>query len=215
MAQVFHPLTNVVSRATIFGALLMAAGALWLVYMISTSDYVTQVGVVRAQPVDFSHEHHVKGLGLDCRYCHTSVENSAFAGIPATEICMNCHSQIWSDSPKLAPVRDSFRTGKPLPWTRVTDLPDFVHFHHGIHVQKGVACAECHGKVEDMPLTWRHSTLQMRWCLDCHRSPEDHVGPRSAVFASPSTVKRDDAETAALIEKHQVRKQTNCSACHY
>jgi len=103
MAQIFHPLTNVVSRATIFGAVLMAAGALWLIYMITTSDYANQVSVVRAQPVDFSHEHHVSGLGLDCRYCHLSVENSAFAGVPATEICMNCHSQIWSVSPKLAP----------------------------------------------------------------------------------------------------------------
>jgi hypothetical protein len=215
MAQIFHPLTNVVSRATIFGAVLMAAGALWLIYMITTSDYANQVSVVRAQPVDFSHEHHVSGLGLDCRYCHLSVENSAFAGVPATEICMNCHSQIWSDSPKLAPVRESFRTGMPLKWTRVNDLPDFVHFHHGIHIQKGIQCRTCHGDMEKMPLTWKANTLHMRWCLDCHRSPENHVGPRSVVFANSANPMVNTAEDFAEIQKYQVRKQTNCSACHY
>jgi hypothetical protein len=214
MAQIFHPLTNVVSRATIFGALLLAGGAVGLAYVVSTSDYATQVDFVRAQPVDFSHEHHVGGLGIDCRYCHTTVEKSAFAGLPATEICMSCHSQIWADSPKLAPVRESFRTGKPLAWTRVTDLPDFVHFQHSIHVQKGINCTICHGDVGQMPLTRRTSTLHMKWCLDCHRSPEEHVGPRSAVFRPPSN-EGDKGESEALSARYQVRKPTDCSACHY
>lgn len=214
MAQIFHPLTNVVSRATIFGALLLVGVATWLIYEISTSDYVTQVDFVRSQPVDFSHEHHVGGLGIDCRYCHTTVENSAFAGIPATEICMNCHSQIWSDSPKLEPVRRSFRTGEPLAWTRVTDLPDFVHFHHGIHVQKGISCTICHGNVDEMPLTRRTSTLHMKWCLDCHRTPEQHVAPRSQVFLTPAPETSDET-SAALAKQYQVRNPTNCSACHF
>ncbi|MBL9094181.1 MAG: cytochrome c3 family protein [Planctomycetaceae bacterium] len=214
MSQLFHPLTNVVSRATIFGALLAAAGALGLIYMITTSDYATQAYVVRTQPVDFSHEHHVSGLGLDCRYCHTSVENSPFAGIPATEICMNCHSQIWSDSPKLAPVRESFATNKPLKWTRVTDVPDFVHFDHSIHVAKGMGCVVCHGRIDKMPLTWRTSSLHMRWCLDCHRSPEEHIRPRSDVFRLASETP-DDKGQQVLIEKYQVRNPTTCSACHY
>ena len=216
LAQTFHPFANALARATIYGALGSVVVVIGVLYAAANSDYTTQVRVVRPQPVDFSHQHHVAGLGLDCRYCHSSVETSSFAGVPATEVCMNCHSQIWSDSPKLEPVRASFRTGKPLAWTRVTDLPDFVHFEHSIHVQKGIACTECHGEIDKMPLTWRAKTLQMRWCLDCHRTTEEHVRPRSDVFLSLSQSEVPaPAEREELSSKYRLRHPTDCSACHY
>ncbi|HVJ85712.1 MAG TPA: cytochrome c3 family protein [Caulifigura sp.] len=214
MAQVFHPLANYLARTTIFGAVFIALGALATIYAFSTSDYATQAHVVRAQPVEFSHQHHVGGLGIDCRYCHSTVDKQAFAGLPATEVCMSCHSQIWSDSPKLAKVRESFKTGKPLEWTRVTDVPDYVHFDHSIHVTKGIGCTECHGRVDRMPMMAREHSLQMKWCLDCHWTPEDHVRPRSDVFkmqlASPT-----EEESKELVEKYRLKAPTHCSACHY
>ena len=148
MAQIFHPSTNTLSKATIFGGLFVLAALAIAWDRINRSAYVTEANVVRDQPVPFSHEHHVSGLGIDCRYCHTTVETSAFAGMPATEICMSCHSQIWKDSPMLAPVRESMRTDKPIAWTRVHDVPDFVYFNHSIHVAKGIGCESCHGRVD-------------------------------------------------------------------
>jgi hypothetical protein len=183
MAQIFPPSMNVFAKATIFGAVFIlsavgGAAAIWV-----RSPYMTQVNVVRDQPVPFSHDHHVSGLGIDCRYCHASVETSAFAGLPATETCMGCHSQIWKDSPLLEPVRSSFRTGQPLAWTRVHDLPDFAYFNHSIHIAKGIGCESCHGPVDRMPLMRKSGSLLMEWCLDCHRHPEDAVRPKNEVFA--------------------------------
>src|SRR5262245_51218870 len=177
MAQIFHPSMNTLSRLSIYGAAFFALGALGLVYGYNRSPYETRVRVIPAQPVQFSHEHHVRGLGIDCRYCHTSVEWSSFAGIPPTYTCMSCHSQIWSESPMLEPVRASLRDAKPIRWNRVHDLPDFVYFHHGIHVQKGVGCVSCHGRVDLMPLAWKEKPLTMEWCLECHREPEKHLRP--------------------------------------
>ncbi|MGD9647018.1 MAG: cytochrome c3 family protein [Pirellulales bacterium] len=182
MAQLFHPSMNTFSRVTIFGAVFLLAGAFWLASVWSRSNYVTEVGVVRDQPVPFSHEHHVAGLGIDCRYCHTSVETSASAGMPSTATCMNCHARIWNQSPLLEPVRASYRTGESLEWTRVHDLPDYVYFNHSVHVAAGVGCASCHGRVDKMPLMWREHTLHMDWCLECHRNPEPHRRPRDQVF---------------------------------
>jgi hypothetical protein len=183
MAQIFPESTNTFAKATIFGAAFIVAAVAWAVSMWARSSYVTEVNVVRDQPVPFSHDHHVSGLGIDCRYCHTTVETSPFAGSPATEICMGCHAQIWNDSPLLAPVRESYRTGKPLEWTRVHDLPDFVYFDHSIHVAKGIGCESCHGRVDRMPLMRRAASLQMEWCLECHRDPEPNVRPKSELFA--------------------------------
>ena len=146
MAQIFHRSTNTLSKLSIFGALFFLVAVLWLLAEINRSSYVTEAGVVREQPVPFSHKHHVSGIGIDCRYCHTSVEKAAFAGIPPTKTCMNCHSQIWADSPMLEPVRQSLRTGRPIEWIRVHDLPDFVYFDHSIHVNKGIGCVTCHGR---------------------------------------------------------------------
>src|SRR6201993_796331 len=150
MSQIFHRSTNTLSRATIFGAVFVIAALGWMAYEIQGSPYVTYAGVRKPQPVPFSHQHHVGDDGIDCRYCHTSVENSSFAGIPPTKTCMSCHSQIWADSPALAPVRNSFRDDQSIQWTRVHNLPGFVYFDHSIHVHKGIGCSTCHGRVDMM-----------------------------------------------------------------
>jgi hypothetical protein len=235
MAQIFHRSMNGFSRASILGFVVILAAIGWMLWLFYHSSWVTQVGVVRDQPVQFSHEHHVAGLGIDCRYCHTSVEDSAFAGIPPTETCMQCHSIIWKESPKLAPVRESFKSGKSLIWTRVHDLPDYAYFNHGIHVQKGIGCVTCHGRVDMMPLTWREHTLHMKWCLECHRRPEDFVRPRDQVFSmtwtpeemgttqeelGPKLVKEYQIQTVPLDENGETmvdfhgNQLTNCSVCH-
>jgi hypothetical protein len=170
--------------------------------------------------VQFSHEHHVAGLGIDCRYCHTSVEESSYAGIPATETCMQCHSQIWADSPKLFPVRESFKSNNSLEWNRVYDLPDYAYFNHVVHIKKGVGCATCHGPVNEMPLTWREHTLHMKWCLECHRNPEEYLRPLDRVFAmdwKPEETGKTQSELGAeLVEQQRVDTSnlTNCSICH-
>ncbi len=182
MAQIFHPGMNILAKVTIFGAVFIIAGFALAGLAVVRSPFVTQVNVVREQPVPFSHQHHVRELGLDCRYCHHNVEKAASAGIPATEICMGCHSQIWKDAEVLRPVRDSFAKGEPLKWTRVHDLPDFVYFNHQIHVAKGVGCESCHGRVDEMPQMRRAASLHMDWCLKCHRHPELAVRPREDLF---------------------------------
>lgn len=213
--QIFHPSMNTISRATIFGAVFVLAGIGWILWMFYRSAYVTQVGVVRPQPVEFSHEHHVGGLGIDCRYCHTSVETSAFAGIPSTQICMQCHSQIWNDSPKLEPVRASFRTGESIRWNRVHDLPDYVQFNHSIHVNKGVACVACHGQIDNMPLTWRTETLHMQWCVDCHRDPLPSLRPADEIYSMDAGSVLTESERRALLEQYHISNETDCSVCHY
>ena len=217
MAQIFHPSTNTVSKLTIFGAVFLIGGLLWLLAELNRSSYVTQANVVRPQPVPFSHKHHVSGLGIDCRYCHTAVEQSAFAGIPSTSTCMNCHSQIWTNSPMLAPVRESYRTGEPLRWNRVHNLAEFVYFNHGIHVNKGVGCATCHGPVDQMPLVSQENSLLMEWCLDCHRNPGQYLRPREEVFNMAWIAPANQSELGTeLIRKYNIRTEqlTDCSVCH-
>jgi hypothetical protein len=182
MPQLFNPSANTVIRLGLLMMVLIAAGSLWFFEMMQRSTYYSQRGIVHPQPVPFSHEHHVGGLGLDCRYCHTSVEDSSFAGLPPTRTCMNCHAQIWTNSDMLQPVRESFRSGKPLHWSRVNDLPDYVYFDHSIHIHKGVGCNDCHGPVDRMPLMYPAATLQMEWCLNCHRAPEKFLRPAEQVF---------------------------------
>jgi Cytochrome c7 and related cytochrome c len=217
MTQIFHPSTNTISRVSIFGALFFLLGLLFVVYMIFRSPYVTGVNVVLEQPVPFSHEHHVRGLGIDCRYCHTSVEKSSFAGIPPTETCMTCHSQIWTDSPMLEPVRTSMRTNTPIRWNRVHDLPDYAFFNHSIHVQKGVGCVSCHGQVDQMPMTWKAEPMTMEWCLSCHRHPEKHLRPPAEVFNMNWVPPKDqESQGRELIEEQQipVRRLSDCYTCH-
>jgi hypothetical protein len=217
VAQIFHPSTNTISRVSIFGALFLIAGLLWLLAELNRSSYVTEADVSREQPVQFSHRHHVSGLGIDCRYCHTTVETSSFAGIPSTSTCMNCHSQIWTDSPMLEPVRESYRTGRPLRWTRVHNLANFVYFDHSIHVNKGVGCVTCHGRVDLMPLTWQAGSLLMEWCLECHRNPELYVRPREHVVEMDWKPPAPQQQLGtALVRKYniQVQQITDCSVCH-
>jgi len=182
MSQIFHRSTNTLSRATIFGAVFVIAALAWVAMELQRSPYLTYAGVRKPQPVPFSHQHHVTGLGIDCRYCHTSVETSSFAGIPPTKTCMNCHSQIWTNAQLLEPVRASYRSGESLQWTRVNQLPDFVYFNHSIHINKGVGCNTCHGPVDQMPLMYQQESLQMEWCLGCHRDPGKNLRPREQVF---------------------------------
>ena len=215
MAQVFPAKANTISRLSLLGGVVLL-GVIGLgFWLVPRSSYVTEVGVPLPQPVPFSHKHHVGDDGIDCRYCHTSVEESAFAGIPPTKTCMNCHRQIWADSPMLAPVRDSFKNGTPLEWTRVHNLPGYVYFNHSIHVKKGVGCETCHGRIDQMPGIYQANTLQMEWCLDCHRAPEKFVRPREAVTVMGYKPPVSQAEIGArLVEQYQIQKLDSCSVCH-
>ena len=214
MSQIFKPSTNTLARVSLFGAIVFLAVLVWVFADLNRSAWATRQGVIRKQPVPFSHDHHVAGLGIDCLYCHTSVEESAFAGIPPTATCMNCHKLIWNDSPMLEPVRESFRTGEPIEWVRVTDLPDFVYFDHSIHIAKGVGCATCHGRVDQMPLMKQHASLQMEWCLDCHRAPERHVRPRSEIYNMEWRAEDQATLGAQLVEEYNIESRLSCSACH-
>ncbi len=215
MTQLFHRSTNTLARVTLFGAVFILAGVGWAVSALVTSPYATGVGVAVQQPVPFSHKHHVSDVGLDCRYCHTTVERSSFAGIPPTKTCMNCHAQLFTEAPLLEPVRESYRTGKPIAWVRVHTLADFVYFDHSIHVKKGMGCSTCHGRVDQMPLTWRVNTLFMEWCLECHRHPERFVRPRSEVFNMAWEPPADQAVRGArLVSEYKIQSLTSCSTCH-
>jgi hypothetical protein len=218
MAQVFHPSTNTIAKATIFGFVFFLAAAGWIAGEVTRSPYITEAFVPRDQPVPFSHEHHVGGLGIDCRYCHTGVEDAGFANVPATKTCMTCHSQVWTNASILEPVRESWRTGRPIRWTRVHQLPDFVHFNHSIHVNKGIGCQTCHGQVNQMPLTWKVASLHMEWCLQCHKNPEEYIRPRDQVFSMTYQKPADQAALGKqLVDEYKVNKRqlTNCSVCHY
>jgi hypothetical protein len=214
MSQIFKPSTNTLARVSLFGAIVFLGVLVWVFADLNRSAWATRQGVIRKQPVPFSHDHHVAGLGIDCLYCHTSVEESAFAGIPPTATCMNCHKLIWNDSPMLEPVRESFRTGEPIEWVRVTDLPDFVYFDHSIHIAKGVGCATCHGRVDQMPLMKQHASLQMEWCLDCHRAPERYVRPRSEIYNMEWRAEDQATLGAQLVEEYNIESRLSCSACH-
>ncbi len=196
----------------------MAGLAGYAAYRVNQSPYFTDVNVALQQPVPFSHKHHVTELGIDCRYCHTTVETSSFAGIPPTHTCMSCHSRIWTNADMLEPVRASYQANVSLRWARVNALPDFVYFDHSIHVTKGVGCTTCHGPIGEMPLTWRAETLYMRWCLDCHRHPEKFVRRREDVFKA-DYVPPPDQEVLGrkLVREYKikdVRQLTDCYTCH-
>jgi hypothetical protein len=238
--QIFHRSSNTIARVSIIGGVVLLGALGWVLYtLMGTSGYVTGQYVVKHQPVPFSHEHHVRGLGIDCRYCHTSVERSAFAGLPPTETCMNCHRQIWTNAELLEPIRASYRDNVPVQWTRVNNVPDFVYFNHSVHVAKGIGCQSCHGNVDRMPLMFQNASLQMQWCLDCHRNPTKNVRPREEVFnmnwnpqdrasflkymPSPREASNPHWEPSAadaarlqakLAKDYQLKSLTSCSTCH-
>ena len=215
MPQIFRPGANTLARVSIVGGLLLAGGLLTLVIVLGRSSYVTRAEEFIEQPIQFSHLHHAGDDGIDCRYCHTSVETGPFAGIPPTKTCMNCHSQIWASAPILEPVRASFRDDQSLRWIRVHDLPDFVYFNHSIHVKKGMGCETCHGRVDEMPLTLQENSLQMEWCLNCHRAPEQFVRPRSEVFTMGYRPPVPQSELGPkLVSEYGIQSLTTCSTCH-
>jgi Cytochrome c7 and related cytochrome c len=215
MPQIFHRSTNTLSKISLAGILILVGGLIGLAMLLGRSSYVTRANEYVVQPVQFSHLHHVLDDGIDCRYCHTSVETSSFAGIPPTKTCMNCHSQIWQSAPILEAVRASFRDDHPLQWTRVHDLPDFVYFNHSIHVKKGMGCETCHGRVDQMPLMRQVQSLQMEWCINCHRNPENYVRPRSEVFTMGYRPLRPQSEEGPrLVAEYKIKPSTDCSICH-
>lgn len=218
MPQVFPRWANAVSRLSLILGLASGPFLLWLCLIFTRSSYGTAAGTMREQPVPFSHEHHAGVLGIDCRYCHTSVEHSSYAGMPTTKVCMNCHSQIWVGSDMLRPVRESYANDKPLHWRRVHNLPGFVYFDHSIHVQKGIGCSSCHGRVDEMPLTYQKGSLLMEWCLDCHRHPERALRPRTEVFnlkyQSPDDQLSLGTELRERFGIPDSKALTSCSVCH-
>lgn len=193
MAQIFDRSSNALARMSLVlaGFLVIALGV--SLDQLQRSPWVTRQGQRADQPIPFSHKHHVTGLGIQCQYCHTTVEKSSYAGIPPTKTCMNCHSQIWTNAQLLEPVRHSWATGESIPWIRVHDLPDYVYFNHEIHVNKGIGCSSCHGRVDEMPLMYQENTLQMEWCLNCHRNPGKNLRPTTEIYnmawQGPSTDK--------------------------
>lgn len=219
MAQIFHHGANNIAKASFVVAILLA-GVAFLVYtQVARSSYLTGRYLEKQQPVQFSHKHHVGDDGIDCRYCHTSVETSASAGIPPTQTCMNCHSQLWADSPYLEPIRESYRENKPIEWVRVHDLPEYAYFNHSIHVAKGVGCASCHGQIDNMAAVYQENTLQMEWCLSCHRNPAPEIRPQSEIFNTSwdkSTITPEQqAEVDEKIKKlRSTEMLTSCSTCH-
>ncbi len=218
MPQVFPRWTNVGSKMSIFGALVSLALATWASMVYVQSSYGTNAGLRLVQPVPFSHQHHVGGLGIDCRYCHTTVEQSAFAGMPETKTCMNCHSQIWVGSDMLRPVRESYATDHSIAWERVYNTPGFVYFAHHIHVQKGIGCSSCHGRIDQMAFTEQATSLLMEWCLDCHRDPAAQIRPRAEVFNMDYHMPVNQRELGEkLMAEYEIRDShqlTSCSTCH-
>jgi hypothetical protein len=215
MSQIFPSSANAISRIMITIGVVFVATSGYLVYEFGRSPYVTRAYQARQQPIQFSHQRHVAGNGLDCRYCHTSVEKGAVAGIPPTRTCMGCHAQILANSPYLEPVRSSYANDESIQWVKVHDLPDFVYFDHSIHVNKGVGCTTCHGQVNEMPLMWTVKTLQMEWCLECHRAPEKFVRPREAVFRTDYQSPADQLVLGrTLVADYRIKSLTSCSTCH-
>ena len=216
MAQLFPKAANQIAIATITLAVVgLGLAAVVLLFLIPRSSMVTRQDESREQPVQFYHWHHAAGMGIDCRYCHTAVETSASAGIPPTKTCMNCHSQIFNQSPTLEPVRASFRTNTSIEWVKVHDLPDFVYFNHSAHVNKGVGCTTCHGPIGKMAYVWQEKSLLMEWCLDCHRQPEKYLRPKSEVYSLSYQPPAGQLELGRrLAAEYKVKTSTNCSTCH-
>jgi hypothetical protein len=218
MRQIFAPGADAILRLVIFTIIASVVGLVVLVGALPNSTYATGVWTAPEQPVPFSHKHHVGELGLDCRYCHTTVMTQASAGMPPTYTCMTCHSQIWDKAPMLAPVRDSLATETPLDWQRVNQLPEYVYFNHSIHVTKGIGCSSCHGPVAEMQLTWRAQPFTMAFCLDCHRNPQDRLRPADQVWnmewSAPADQDRVGRSLMAAYHIVSAARLTDCSTCH-
>jgi hypothetical protein len=218
MGQIFPDNANRLAWLSVFAGLLLVAELVLILAVYFRSNYFRQINVAIEQPVAFSHQLHNGVLGIDCRYCHVSVNQSYFANIPATETCMTCHSQIKTYSPKIAPVVESYATGKPIKWNKVHRIPDFVYFNHSIHVNKGVGCSTCHGQVNEMPVVWQQQAMFMGWCLNCHRNPEQYVRPRDEVYNMEYVAPANQAALGRqLVAEYGIMpasQLTNCWVCH-
>ena len=217
MSALFKPWANTVFRMALAGMVLTASGGLAFGMIYVRSPLFTGQHDPVQQPVQFDHRHHVADVGIDCRFCHNTVEKSPSAGIPSMSLCLNCHSQVWNKSPLLEPVRKSFFTDKPIRWERVHKLPDFVYFNHSIHLAKGVSCESCHGRVDQMAAVTKVAPLTMGWCLDCHRNPGPNLRPRDQVtqmgWKPPEGTDRTALAQQLLSENH-VHTRTSCTTCH-
>ena len=218
MAQIFHRSANLIARASLLGGAILGGVALTAVLVVARSPYMTYQNVTRTQPVQFSHKHHVGDDGIDCRYCHTSVESSAYAGIPPTRTCMNCHSVLFNNVGYLEVIRESYRTDESIHWTKVHRLADFVYFNHSIHINKGIGCSSCHGPVNQMPLIYQAAPLNMNWCLDCHRNPQANLRPKDQIFnmdwKAPANQDEMGRQLAAEYKLRTTVELTSCSTCH-
>jgi len=218
VAQIFSRTADARFRAIVLAILAVSIGSLFVAGVYARSQYMTEVARTPLQPVPFSHKHHAGELGIDCRYCHTDVETSPNAGMPATHVCMSCHSQLWTNAKMLEPVRASLADDRSLVWRRVMRVPDYVYFRHDIHIAKGVACVECHGRIDRMPLTYRAEAITMQFCLDCHRNPGPRLRPREAVFdfdwKPPPDQKALERKLVRLYRIHSPEALTQCGVCH-
>jgi hypothetical protein len=218
MAQIFHRSANFLARFCLLGTVVLSGLALTGVLVVARSPYITNQRVSRNQPIQFSHKHHVGDEGIDCRYCHTSVESSAYAGIPPTKTCMNCHSVLFNNIGYLEPIRESYRTDQSIQWVKVHRLADYVYFNHSIHINKGIGCSSCHGPINQMPLVFQASPLTMSWCLDCHRNPQANLRPKDQIFNMDWKAPADQEEVGQkLAAEYKLRttvELTSCSTCH-
>ena len=218
MAQIFHRSANFIARASLLGGAVLAGAALTAVLVLARSPYITNQNVTRNQPVQFSHKHHVGDDGIDCRYCHTGVENSAYAGIPPTRTCMNCHSVLFNNVGYLEIIRESYRTDESIHWVKVHRLADYVYFNHSIHINKGIGCSSCHGPINQMPLVFQAAPLNMNFCLECHRNPQANLRPKDQIFnmdwKAPANQEELGQELAAMYKLRTTAELTNCSTCH-
>ncbi len=214
MAQIFPKWANEAPRRLLICTIILLNAVVFGVWYFFSPEF-TQVGYAPEQPVPFSHQVHVGQLGMDCQYCHTQVTESKYANIPATQTCMNCHNQIKTDSDKLEPVRDSWESGEPIEWVRVHMLPDFAYFNHSAHVNVGVGCESCHGRVDRMEVVYQAEPLSMGWCIDCHREPEKHIRPVDEVTTMGYQVENQEEVGLELVAKQNIMAPTYCQACHY
>jgi Cytochrome c7 and related cytochrome c len=216
MPHLFHPYADTVARSVLLTIVIAPFLAIGIAYWLTASAYETGRTLTVEQPVPFSHQHHVGGLGLDCRYCHTGVETSAVAGVPPTHTCMTCHSQLYTQAAMLALVRESLSHDRPIHWNKVNRLPDYVYFDHSVHIAKGVGCSTCHGDVTTMPLMRQTAPLTMGWCLDCHRDPTPNIRPAADVFDPNWRMPADSSQQALLLAHKSLDNKhlTDCSVCH-
>jgi hypothetical protein len=212
MAALFPPWTNTATRVVLAAIAATAVGVIAAPMIYARSPYATGQDDPELQPIAFDHRHHVRDDGIDCLYCHEDAERAAYAGVPATERCMGCHNQIWNDTRSIAPLVDSLATGRPIRWQRVHSLPDFVYFDHSIHVNRGIGCVSCHGRVDEMAAVHQVQRLTMNWCLDCHRDPVPQLRPRDRITSM--TWAPRPGELAELAARYQPRRLTHCSTCH-